>query len=169
MPEDEIIDVVRVRDLDGRGGRGRAGGSGLDIKDSAEWVASEGDVGTPKAGDSWTSDIPSSDALATLAILPRRFLLAGTKDGLGGRRSVAMRGVGKGEFSVEVASSTTQLFSRIEPRFGVKSGLLRIRDALLPLTERKWEEYTRGFWERGSTQAVGRTERSANDTVWCSR
>lgn len=166
MADDEMMDVLRVCDLDRRGGRGRGGGSGLDMEDSAEWVASEGDGGTPKAGNPWTSDIPSSDVLATL---PRRFLMLGTKDGLGGRRSVAMRGVGKGELSVEVASSTTQLFSRVGPRLGVKSGLLRMRDALLPLTERKWEEYTRGFWERGSTQVVGRRERSANDTVWCSR
>lgn len=46
-----MMDVGRVRERDWRGGRGRAGGSGLDIEDSAEWVASEGDVGTPKAGE----------------------------------------------------------------------------------------------------------------------
>ena len=44
------------------------------------------------------------------------------------------------ELSAEVASSTAQLLSRVGPRLAVKSGLLRMRDALLPLAERKWEE-----------------------------
>ena len=63
------------------------------------------------------------------------------KVGFGGTRLSVDSGVG---YDSEVASSTAQLFSRVGPRLAVlaKSGLLpwRMRDALLALAERKWEE-----------------------------
>ena len=87
------------------------------------------------------SDTTSLEELATLAMLlwPRG-PTPGTKDGFGGMRFSSESGVGYGELSAEVASSTAQLLSRVGPRLAVKSGLLRMREALLPLAERKWEE-----------------------------
>ena len=78
--------------------------------------------------------------LKTLDKLLCGFLLTGRKAGCGGSRSSVVSGVGEPS-----RESTAQLFSRVGPRLMDMSGLLRMRDVLLPLTERKCEEYMRGF------------------------
>lgn len=134
VPEAETIDIGRERDV--RGGRGRAEELCTnDGVDSREGSKSEGVIG-PLA---FTSDTASLKELATLAMLLwARALSPGRKDGFGGARSED--GVGWGELSAEMESSTAQLLSLVGPWLAVKSGLLRMRDALLALVERRWEE-----------------------------
>ena len=68
----------------------------------------------------FTSEITSLEELATLAMLWWGFRLTpGRKEGFGGMRSSVDSGVGYGEVSEEVASSTAQLFSRVASRLTV--------------------------------------------------
>lgn len=131
VPAEDTMDMGRERERAGvLGGLGRAGAGdpsrGSEAEDSTEWVISEGEAGRPAL----KSETTSLEELATLVMLLCGLPPTGMKDGLGGWR------FSYGELSAEVASSIAQLLSRVGPRLLEKSGVLRMREVLLPLAAR---------------------------------